>query len=176
MVFIGIKSNLYTFRGIILYMSIETPPVQRLFDLQRKYVEQSVENVKRVVEAHKETVDKVDIETPIEAYNRSLEAGKTLSDSYFDAIEEVLPNEVDVEKQQEIYDEAYDVFQQGNKKAEKVFKQNLENVLEVYIETVDENVKILDEQVDVLLEGLDEVESQTVQTVEQTKEVVEVEE
>lgn len=64
------------FEVLILFMGSEILPVQRVFDLQRKYIENSIENVKKGLELHKKAMDTVDPRFPIEAYNEVLKHKK----------------------------------------------------------------------------------------------------
>ncbi len=68
-----IRVRIISFDFLILNtMSIETSPLQRLFDLQRRYVERTKESIKKGIGAQNKAVKETDFEAPSSTLERNM--------------------------------------------------------------------------------------------------------
>jgi len=155
-------------------MSEYSSPVSVAFDLQRSAVEGTHEAIENTVEAQKQFSHAVvDGFGPArDASERSADLFRTSVDSYFDAVESVLPAGSGIEEVREALHDQLDAVEESQLDAIDQFEEGLNEGADSTAEFLDEFLAALDEQVATLLETHEDLESQTVDSLEQLEESI----
>lgn len=156
-------------------MSEYSSPVSIAFELQRNTIESTQEAIENSVRVQKQFNDAVvDGFDPVRgASERSTELARTGVDTYFNAIESVLPAGSGVGELREMTHEQLDLFEESQLDTIEQFESGLHESTDSTAEMLDEFLDALDEQVTSLLETHEDLEDQTVETLERLEEGIE---
>ena len=162
---------MYSEDVVTVTMSEYSTPMSVAFDFQRSAVESTHEAIESSVEAQKQVNDAmVDGFGPArDASERSTDLVRSGIDSYFDAVDSVMPAGSGVDEVHEMMHDQLDMLEESQHEAIDQLENSLNEGTESAEEMLDEFLAALDEQIASLLEALEELE----ETVEEMQAEVE---
>lgn len=156
-------------------MSEYSSPISIAFELQRSTIEgaqEAIENSVRVQKQFNDTV--VDGFGPTrEASERSTNLVRTGFDTYFDAMESLMPAGAGIDEVREMTHEQLDLLEEGQLDAIEQFETGVTESADSTAAMLDDFLTALDEQVTTLLESHEDLEAQTIESLERLVESVE---
>lgn len=156
-------------------MSEYSTPVSVAFEFQRSTIQSAHEVVENGIEAQKQfSAAMVDGFGPArDASERNADIVRTGVDTYFDAIEAVVPAGSGVEEVREITHEQLDLFEESQLDAIDQLESGFDESAETTGEMLDEFLSALDEQVTTLLNAHEDLEGQTIEMLERLEDSLE---
>lgn len=172
----GFTDTLMVSGGICtVTMSEYSTPVSIAFEFQRSTIQSAHEVVENGIEAQKQfNAAMVDGFGPArDASERNTDLVRTGVDTYFDAIEAVVPAGSGVEEVRELTHEQLDLFEESQLDAIDQFASGFDESTETTGEMLDEFLSALDEQVTTLLNAHEDLEGQTIEMLERLEDGIE---
>jgi len=157
-------------------MTSYTTPINAAFELQRSTIKQSQQALTNTVEFQKRFNDAVidSLDTAEETQQQGVELTRVAVHNYLDAVEASIPGLAgSLDEVRATVDEQFDQFASGHAEAFDAYETQLSEGADAYDEFATEYLKTVDEQIDLLLEGHEDVESQTVETLEDVEDQIE---
>jgi DNA repair exonuclease SbcCD ATPase subunit len=153
-----------------------TSPVTTVFELQRASIEQSQQALEQSVAFQQNVgqafVDSLDSQES--AQRRGVELSQTLVHNYLDTVESTIPGAAgSVDELRSAVDEQVEFLLENHEEAFEAFEGEFAEGVEAYDELTDDYIAALDEQVSLLVEAHEELETQSVEAVEQMADQVE---
>jgi len=151
-------------------MSQLNSPVSTMFDVQRTAIEQSRKAMTQTIEAQQQFAESMmDFDAAKQMNGRGYEAAHTMVDAYFDAIEATVPAEqaTALEDVRTTMLDQLDALEANQTEALETFEATVADATELTNEGLDAFLAALDEQIDAMLELHGDLETQTVETVDE---------
>jgi DNA repair exonuclease SbcCD ATPase subunit len=166
---------MYSEDVVTVTMSEYSTPMSVAFDFQRSAVESTHEAIESGVEAQKQLNDAmVDGFGPArDASERSTDLVRSGIDSYFDAVDSVMPAGSGVDEVHEMMHDQLDMLEESQHEAIDQLENSLNEGTESAEEMLDEFLAALGDQIESLLEAHEDFEGQTLDALEELEETVE---
>ena len=156
-------------------MSDYSTPMSTAFEFPRSAIEGTQDAIQSSVEAQKQfNATMVDGFGPArDASERSNDLVRTGIDSYFDAVQSVLPAGSGLDEAHEMVHEQLDMIEESQHEVIDQFETSLHEGVDSSEEMLDEFLTALEEQVSSLLEAHEDFEGQTLEALEDLEETIE---
>ncbi|MFO7927317.1 hypothetical protein [Natronomonas sp.] len=156
-------------------MSEYSTPVSVAFEFQRSTIQSAHEVVENGIEAQKQfNAAMVDGFGPArDASERNTDLVRTGVDTYFDAIEAVVPAGSGVDEVREITHEQLNLFEESQLDAIDQLEGGFDESTQTTDEMLDEFLSALNEQVTTLLNAHEDLEGQTIEMLERLEDGIE---
>lgn len=151
-------------------MSQTNSAIDTMFDVQRATIEQSRDAFEQTIAAQQNFVRTMtEFDSVKQMNDRSYEAAHTMLDVYFDALESMMPSDrtTVLEDVHDTMVEQLDTLETNQSDALDTFEATVQDATDVTDEGLEAFVAALDEQLDTLLELHGDVETQTLESVDE---------